>query len=147
MNNKVNKLNNTVLAKFPGNAQLFPSVDFIPNSERLGEQDPMLNYSVEYLNEINCGSLPLAKLELKTGCPIIVLKNLDIANGVCNGSRGILTRHSNRVLEVELLTGEHAGETVFISRVANQPSDEENVTGWDTDLLPGSYSRPLATMG
>ena len=37
MNNKVNELNETVLARFPGHAQLFPSVDFIPNSERLGE--------------------------------------------------------------------------------------------------------------
>jgi hypothetical protein len=126
MNKKVNDLNETVLAKFPGPAQLFPSVDFIPNSEQLGEQDPLLNYPVEYLNEINSGSMPLAKLELKIGCPVMVLKNLDAANGVCNGSRGILTRHSNRVLEVRLLTGEHAGQTVFIPRVASQPSDDEN---------------------
>ena len=119
MNKKVNTLNETVLAKFPGPAQHFPSVDFISNSEQLGEEDPLLNYPVEYLNEINCGSLPLAKLELKIGCPVMVLKNLDAANGVCNGSRGILTRHSNRVLKVRLLTGDHAGQTVFIPRVAN----------------------------
>src|SRR6267154_665451 len=85
-----------------------------------------MNKKVNELNEINCGTLPLAKLELKVGCPVMVLKNLDAANGVCNGSRGILTRHSNRVLEVKLLTGEHAGETVFIPRVANQPSEDEN---------------------
>jgi len=126
MNKKVNELNVTVLAKFPGPVRLFPSIDFIPNSERLGEDDPLLNYPVEYLNEINCGTLPLAKLELKIGCPVMVLKNLDAANGVCNGSRGILTRYSNRVLEVKLLTGEHAGQTVFIPRITNEPSDEEN---------------------
>jgi len=126
MNKKVNELNATVLAKFPGPVRLFPSIDFIPNSERLGEDDPLLNYPVEYLNEINCGTLPLAKLELKIGCPVMVLKNLDAANGVCNGSRGILTRYSNRVLEVKLLTGEHAGQTVFIPRITNEPSDEEN---------------------
>jgi ATP-dependent DNA helicase PIF1 len=57
---------------------------------------------------------------------VMVLKNLDAANGVCNGSRGILTRYSNRVLEVKLLTGEHAGQTVFIPRITNEPSDEEN---------------------
>jgi ATP-dependent DNA helicase PIF1 len=109
MNKKVNELNATVLTKFPGPVRLFPSIDFISNSERLGEDNPLLNYPVEYLNEINCGTLPLAKLELKIGCPMMVLKNLDAANGVCNGSRGILTRYSNRVLEVKLLTGEHAG--------------------------------------
>src|SRR5882757_4952720 len=104
MNKKVNELNETVLARFPGPTQLFPSIDFLSASEQLGDNDPLLNYPVEYLNEINCGTLPLAKLELKIGCPVMVLKNLDAANGVCKGSRGILTRHSNRVLEVKLLT-------------------------------------------
>jgi len=126
MNKSVNELNKLILEKFPGPAQLFPSVDFIPNSEQLGEFDPLLNYPVEYLNDINCGALPLAKLELKIGCPVMTLKNLDAANGVCNGSRGILTRFGNRVLEMQLLTGSHAGETVFIPRVANEPGDDEN---------------------
>jgi hypothetical protein len=125
-NKYVNELNKTVLDKFPGAAQVFHSVDSIPTAQQTGEDDPLLNYPVEYLNEINCGSLPLAKLELKIGCPVMVLKNLDAANGLCNGSRGILSRHSNRVLEVRLLTGEHAGQTVFIPRVANEPSAEEN---------------------
>ena len=30
------------------------------------------------------------------------------------------------VLEVKLVTGQHAGETVFIPRIPNQPSDDEN---------------------
>jgi PIF1-like helicase len=38
--------------------------------------------------------LPLANLELKIGCPMMILKNLDAANGVGNGSKGILTRHN-----------------------------------------------------
>jgi ATP-dependent DNA helicase PIF1 len=101
--------------------------EFIPNSEQTGENDPLLNYPVEeYLNEINSGTLPLAKLKLKIGCPVMILKNLDAANGLCNGSRGILTRHRNRVLEVRLLTGEHVWQTVFIPRVANQPGENEN---------------------
>src|SRR5258707_10312514 len=125
INKRVKELNESVLAKFPGAVQLFPSLDFLPQSDQAGEDDPMLNYPVEYLNEINCESLPLAKLEVKKGCPVIVLKNLDAANGVCNGSRGILTRYSNRVLEVRLLTGEQAGQTVFIPRVANQPGEED----------------------
>ena len=101
-------------------------MDFIPNSRQLDKEDPLLNYPVEYLNKINCGSLPLAKLKLKIGCPMMVLKNLNAANEVCNGSRGVLTRYNNRVLEVRLLTGDHAKQTVFIPRVANQPGEDEN---------------------
>jgi ATP-dependent DNA helicase PIF1 len=39
----------------------------------------------------------------------MILHNLDAAHGVCNGSRGILTQCRNRVLEVQLITGEHTG--------------------------------------
>jgi hypothetical protein len=126
MNKDVNVLNKTVLDRFPGPIQTFYSADFIPPSEQIGEGDPMLNYPVEHLNEINGSTLPLAKLELKAGCPVMILKNLDPSHGVCNGSRGILTRYRNRVLEVRLITGQYAGETIFIPRVPNQPSDEEN---------------------
>ena len=105
--------------------QLFHSADCIPSTEQTGEDDPLLHYPPEYLNEINCSGLPLAKLELKVGCAIMVLKNLDAANGVCNGSRGILSRCSNRVLEMELITGDFAGQKVFIPRTLNTPTDEQ----------------------
>jgi ATP-dependent exoDNAse (exonuclease V) alpha subunit len=125
LNVDVDALNKLVLEKFPGRLHVFQSADFIPSSEQSGGEDPMLNYPVEYLNEINCSGLPLAKLELKEGCPVMILHNLDAAHGVCNGSRGILTRCRNRVLEVQLLNGEHAGTKVFIPRIANQPTEDQ----------------------
>ena len=124
-NEDVDNINLAVLEKFPGQAQLFHSADCIPTSEQSGEDDSMLNYPVEYLNQINCSGLPLAKLKLKAGCPIMILRNLDARHGVCNGSRGILTRYRNRVLEVELITGEHAGHKVFIPRISNQPTEDQ----------------------
>ena len=125
LNVDVDSLNQSVLSQFPGQVKVFHSADFIPSSEQSGEEDPMLNYPVEYLNQINCSGLPLAKLELKIGCPVMILRNLDAAHGVCNGSRGILTRWANRVLEIQLLTGEHAGTKVFIPRIANQPTEDQ----------------------
>ena len=125
LNADVDSINKRVLQKFPGQSYTFHSADYIPSSEQSGEDDPMLNYPVEYLNQINCSGFPLAKLEVKKGCPIMILKNLDARHGVCNGSRGILTKYSRRVLEVQLLTGEHAGKTVFIPRINNVPTDDQ----------------------
>jgi hypothetical protein len=125
LNVDVDALNKLVLERFPGCVHVYHSADFIPDSEQSGGEDAMLNYPVEYLNEINCSGLPLAKLELKIGCPVMILRNLDAAHGVCNGSRGILTQCKNRVLEVQLLNGEHAGTKVFIPRIANQPTEDE----------------------
>ena len=125
LNVDVDSLNDLVLSKFPGPSRVFHSADFIPTSEQSGGEDPMLNYPVEYLNQINCSGLPLAKLELKKGCPVMILRNLNAAQGVCNGSRGILTNWGNRVLEVQLLTGEHAGQKVFIPRIGCQPTEDQ----------------------
>ena len=125
LNTEVDILNAKVLGKFSGDVQVFFSADSIPTSEQSGEEDIMLNYPVEYLNSINCSGLPLSKLKLKEGCPIMVLRNLDAAHGVCNGSRGILTRLRSRVLEVKLLTGDFAGQKVFIPRISNQPTEDQ----------------------
>ena len=88
---------------------MFHSADSIDNNEN-GE----LLYPPEYLNLINCSGLPLAHLTLKVGAPVMVLWNLNMAGGVCNGTWGILTRIRNRVLKIQLITGEHAGEKVFV---------------------------------
>jgi ATP-dependent DNA helicase PIF1 len=101
LNEDVDKMNHKVLQEFPGQSQVLYSADSIPTSELSGEDDS---------NEINCSRMPLAKLEIKIGDPIMVLKNLDAAHRLCNRSRGILTRCRNRVLEVELITGSHAGQ-------------------------------------
>jgi hypothetical protein len=115
-NDDVDDLNHHLLSKFPGQEQVFHSADSIQNDEN-GE----LLYPPEYLNSINCSGLPLAHLALKVGAPVMVLRNLNMAGGVCNGTRGILTRIRNRVLEIRLITGEHAGEKVFIPRIRLQP--------------------------
>ena len=84
-----------------------------------------LMYSAEYLNSINCSGLPLAKLHLKIGCPVMVLRNLFPAEGVCNGMRGIVTRMSMRVIEIELLSEEHRRKKVFISRITLTPAESQ----------------------
>jgi len=127
LNTEVDSLNAEVLKRFSEEAQVFYSADSIPTSEQSGEEDVMLNYPVEYLNSINCSGLPLSKLELKEGCPIMVLRNLDVAHGVCNDSRGIVTRLRSRVLEVKLLTGNFSGQKVFIPRISNQPTEDQLV--------------------
>jgi hypothetical protein len=124
-NDNVNSLNQQILNLFPGQMQVFHSADSIPPSAHAGEEDAMLNYPVEYLNSINCSGLPLAALALKPGCPVMILRNLNPAKGVCNGSRGIVTQCRNCVLEVWLLTGDHAGEIIFIPWISLSPSEDQ----------------------
>jgi len=87
--------------------------------------DNGFEYPIEYLNSIKASGLPLSKLVLKVGCPIMVLRNLDPANGLCNGSHGIVTKISPHVIEIQLIGGEHHGKTAFIPHITITPSAEE----------------------
>jgi len=121
-NDDVDELNKMLLHKFQGEESVFNSADSVIREEGV---DSEFEYPVEYLNSIRASGLPLSKLALKVGCPIMVLRNLDPANGLCNGSRGILTRMSSHVLEIRLLGGEHKGKKAFIPRITITPSLEQ----------------------
>ena len=72
----------------------------------------------EYLNSLEVNGWPPHRLLLKVGSPIMLLRNLDPANGLCNGTRLIVRRCSARVVEAEVVTGDHAGYVAFIPRIA-----------------------------
>jgi ATP-dependent exoDNAse (exonuclease V) alpha subunit len=115
----VDGLNHKILGGFPGEEKVYQSADSV-NADQGGD---VMMYPVEYLNSINASGLPLAKLTLKIGCPVMVLRNLNPGEGVCNGSRGIVTRMTSRVVEIRLLAGDHAGNHVFIPRLNIHPSN------------------------
>ena len=119
-NDDVDDINEKMLLEFPGQEKSFLSADSVKENNENGEGELM--YPVEYLNSITCSGLPLHNLQLKVGCPVMILRNLNPGEGVCNGSRGVVTRMSNRVLEVRLLTGDNAGKTTFIPRLSITPS-------------------------
>ena len=90
-----------------------------------GGADRDIQYPVEFLNTVNLSGMPLSKLELKIGTPMMILRNIDPSHGLCNGACAILTRVGWQVLEVQLLSGDHAGQTTFIPRITLRPSTGE----------------------
>ena len=64
---------------------------------------------VEYLQSLNPASLPPSHLQLRVGAPIILLRNLDPKQGLCNGTRMVVTRLGQRCIEVVSLTGQYTG--------------------------------------
>jgi ATP-dependent exoDNAse (exonuclease V) alpha subunit len=123
-NDDVDNLNHKLLDKFPGEEKICMSADSTVTEEGV-DADTGFEYPTEYLNSIKASGFPLAKLALKEGCPIMVLRNLAPAEGLCNGSRGILTRVSSCVLEIRLIGGDHRGKTAFIPRITLIPSEKQ----------------------
>jgi hypothetical protein len=76
LNSEVDSMNKELLRQFSRQVQMFHSTDCIPSTEQTGEDDPMLHYPPEYLNEINCSRISLAKLEFKSWLPNYSAKKL-----------------------------------------------------------------------
>jgi hypothetical protein len=72
----------------------------------------------EYLNTITVPGMPLHETELKINCPIILLRNLNSYEGLCNGTRMVVTAMAERVIQAQILTGTHAGKKAFIPRIS-----------------------------
>ena len=123
-NSDVADLNARVLGMMPGEAESFLSVDSVV--DEAGVDDGVSGSNTlppEFLRTLNPSGLPPGDLQLKPGCPLILLRNLCPAKGLCNGTRMILVRMSRRVLEVKLIGGEHDGQLALIPRITLAPTE------------------------
>lgn len=87
------------------------------------DTDVANKFPTEFLNSLNPSGMSPHKLELKTNIPVMLLRNLNATHGLANGTRLIVKAFQSRVLDCEVVTGEHRGTRVFIPRINMVPSD------------------------
>ena len=80
-NEFVDDLNKLCLNKLDGDEIVIPSADSTVNSE-----DATL-YPVEYINTLHTSGIPPHRLNLKKKAVVMLLRNLNIREVVCNGTR------------------------------------------------------------
>lgn len=118
-NTEAHEINARVLDLFPGEMhELWANDEALDADHHLEDCN---QYPPELLHTMTPSGFPLAHLRLKIGCPIMVLRNLQPREGVCNGSRGIVTRIDRRVLEARLFTG----QTILIPRIRLNSADPD----------------------
>ena len=109
-------INAEILRTIKGRSHFYTSNDqAIPRTNDGGASEIL--YPVEYLNSINISGFPPHELELKIGTPIMLLRNLNVQGGLCNGTRLIVTQLLTRVIEAKIITGTRVGQKVFIPRI------------------------------
>jgi len=69
---------------------------------------------MEFLNTLQFNAIANHKLELKVGVPILLLRNFNQSIGFCNGTRLIIKRLGQRVIEVDIITRNNVDKRVFI---------------------------------
>ncbi|KAL5699213.1 hypothetical protein ACHQM5_030148 [Ranunculus cassubicifolius] len=131
-NDDVSKINDATLSKFPPrDATEYLSADKVVEDD-IEYEDHGYHYTTDFLNSLDPSCLPPFKLKLKIGCPIMLLRNIAPRDGLCNGTRLMVLQCRPRVIEAMILTGNKAGDKVFIPRITLTPS---------TSQLPFKMSR------
>ena len=67
--------------------------------------------------------MPPHTLELKVGCIVMLLRNLDLSIGLCNGTQLFVQHLYRNRIRAEVLGGSHAGNLVLIPKITLRPSD------------------------
>ncbi|XP_012841489.1 PREDICTED: uncharacterized protein LOC105961772 [Erythranthe guttata] len=121
-NESVDFINDYLSSLIPGEEKEYLSSDSICKDEATSEVNAEI-YSPEFLNTIKCSGLPSHKLRLKVGVPVMLIRNIDQARGLCNGTRLQVTQMGTHVINCKILSGKHVGDMVFIPRMTLIPSN------------------------
>ncbi|KAG2598851.1 hypothetical protein PVAP13_5KG402021 [Panicum virgatum] len=97
-NDWVDRINMKMIGSFQGGEVEYHSFDSAVD-------DPHNYYPSEFLNTLTPNGLPPHVLKLKVGCPIILLRNIDPANGLCNGTRLVVRGFQRNTIDAEIVLG------------------------------------------
>jgi ATP-dependent DNA helicase PIF1 len=122
----VDEVNNAILESLFEELHMYLSANSLTPTEKGASAATGVSmdslYPVEFLNTLQFGGIANHKLELKVGVPILLLRNFNQSIGLCNGTRLIVKRLGQRVIEVEIITGNNVDKRVFIPRIIMSPS-------------------------
>ncbi|KEH26307.1 PIF1-like helicase [Medicago truncatula] len=111
-----------MMSLIPGEEKEYLSFDSICRSgENFDVQSEY--FTIEFLNGIKSSKIPNHQLKPRVGCPAMLMRNIDQANGLCNGTRLTVTHLGKSTITATVITGERAGTRVFIHRMNLIPSD------------------------
>ncbi|XP_077242514.1 ATP-dependent DNA helicase pfh1-like [Tasmannia lanceolata] len=117
-NEYVDDINKYIIDKCKGHEITYYSYDSATN-------DTNGYYPEEFMNSLTPNGLPLHKLELKTSCPIMLLRNLDPKNGLCNGTKLTCLSFKPNIIFAEISSGQHRGKKILLPRIPLCPVENE----------------------
>ncbi|KAF5466120.1 hypothetical protein F2P56_016075 [Juglans regia] len=102
-NNSVDEINTILIQRFPGTVTQYYSFDETIDTSEQGIME-------DFLNTLTPNGLPPHELLLKKNCPIMLLRNVNPSEGLCNGTRLICRNFERNIIDAEIAVGHHTGK-------------------------------------
>ena len=94
----------------------------------------MFRFNTEYLNTLRPNGFPQHMLNLKSGMPLMLLRNLNPRQGLCNGTRLIFDKTvNNKLLQCRIVGSDRV---VLIPRITFIPKPGEYPFQWQRGQFP-----------
>lgn len=122
LNRQVRGVNDTITATLGTEGWHAYSSDMLDEAASL-DADGQMNPDPEHLNKFDDATLPPHHLFLKKGMPVMLIRNINLAEGLAKGVRLQVHHVSLHVLNATFLTGVRQGQAVDLVRL-RLPSPE-----------------------
>ncbi len=125
-NTDVDEVNNAILESLSEKSHTYLNANSLTPTEKGASVAAGVSmdslYPVEFLDTLRFNGIANHELQLKVGVPILLLRNLNQSIRLCNGTRLIVKKLGQRVIEAEIIIGNNVGKRVFIPRIIMSPS-------------------------
>ncbi|GJV88534.1 DNA helicase [Tanacetum coccineum] len=116
-NDTADAVNAKIISRIKGQGKTYLSKHkAIPMGKETSETE--LLYPMEYLNTISFPGFPPHELHFKVGSPIMLLQNVNLSGGLCNGPRMIVTSLMSRLIKAQIITRTRVGDKVTNKKMA-----------------------------
>ena len=127
-NKEVDALNQMMEDWLPQEGTKHSSADSLENPA------DAFRFNTEYLNSLRPNGFPQHKLNLKPGMPLMLLRNINPRQGLCNGTRLIFEKCvDNKLLQCKVF---ETGRLVLIPRIIFIPKANEYPFEWQRRQFP-----------
>jgi ATP-dependent DNA helicase PIF1 len=82
----IEHVNKFLLSLVPEDEKEYTSSDSVCKSDENSEVQSEW-FTIKFLNNIKFSGIPNHKLRFKVGCPVMLMRNIDQATELCNGTR------------------------------------------------------------
>jgi ATP-dependent DNA helicase PIF1 len=124
-NTDINEVNNAILESLSKELHTYLSAYSLASTKEGASAVARVSmdslYLVEFLNTLQFSGIANHKLELKVGVLILLLHNLNQLIGLCNGTRLIVKKLGQHVIEAKIIIRNNVGKRVFIPRIIMSP--------------------------